>query len=182
MSYGCQQILISPDSNLKALLEYVCTEANSLINCGIYYSRQYYFKTGKFPSKVDLHKQIGTLEKNKHYQALYSDTAQQILTGVAESFKSYVGLIKGIKKGTVTQKLRLPSYRTSGGFALATFTGRSLKLKDGMLRFPLGRLVKTWFGVDDFYLPMPSNLDFKSIREVRILPRNRCFYAEFIYQ
>ncbi len=29
---------------------------------------------------------------------------------------------------------------------------------------------------------MPSNLRFESIREVRILPRNRCFYAEFVYQ
>lgn len=182
MSYGCQQILIGADKDTKALLEYVCTEANNLINCGIYYSRQYYFKTGKFPSKADLHKQLGTIQKNKHYQALYSDTAQQILTGVAESFKSYVGLFKGIKKGTVTQKPRLPNYRTSGGLALATFTGRSLKLKNGMLRFPLGSLVKIWFGVDAFYLPMPANLDFKSIREVRILPRNRCFYAEFIYK
>jgi len=198
MSYGCQQVLIKPNNELKALLEYVCTEANSLINCGIYYSRQYYFKTGKFPSKADLHKQIGTAQKNKHYQALYSDTAQQILTGVAESFKSYAGLVKastsfgfnpersrrvkGIKKGTVTQKPRLPNYRKSGGLALATFTGRSLKLKDGMIRFPLGSLVKAWFGIDAFYLPMPSNLDFKLIAEVRILPRNICFYAEFVYQ
>lgn len=178
MSYGCQQILISPDQDLKALLEFVCTEANNLINCGIYYSRQFYFKTGKFPSKVDLHKQLGRIGQNKHYQALYSDTAQQILTGVAESFKSFVGLLKGIKKGTVTQKPRLPDYRKSGGMALATFTVRSIKLKDGMLRFPLGSLVKTWFGVDAFYLPMPTNLDFKAIREIRILPRNRQFYAE----
>ncbi|BAY45805.1 transposase [Scytonema sp. HK-05] len=182
MSYGCQQVLITPDKDLKALLEYVCTEANSLINCGVYYSRQYYFKTSKFPTKVDLHKQLGTIQQNKHYQALYSDTAQQILTGVAESFKSYVGLLNGIKKGTVTQKPRLPSYRKSRGLALATFTGRSVKLKDGMLRFPLGSLVKAWFGVDAFYLPMPSNLDFKTIREIRILPRNRCFYAEFVYK
>jgi putative transposase len=29
---------------------------------------------------------------------------------------------------------------------------------------------------------MPSNLDFEAIREVRILPRNRQFYAEFVYQ
>lgn len=182
MSYGCQQNLISPDSNLKAILEYVCTEANNLINCGIYYSRQCYFKTGKFPSKVDLHKQIGTIQKNKHYKALYSDTAQQILTGVAESFKSFVALFLGVKKGTVTQRPKLPNYRKSGGLATATFTGRSLKLKNGMIRFPLGSLVKTWFGIDSFHLPMPTNLDFKSIREVRILPRNKCFYAEFIYQ
>ena len=182
MSYGCQQVLIGPDKDLKALLEFVCTESNNLTNCGIYYSRQFYFKTGKFPSRVDLITAVGLSQKNKHYQALYSDTAQQILTGVAESFKSFVGLLKGIKKGTVTQKPRLPDYRKSGGMALATFTGRSIKLKDGMLRFPLGSLVKTWFGVDAFYLPMPSNLDFKAIREIRILPRNRQFYAEFVYK
>lgn len=29
---------------------------------------------------------------------------------------------------------------------------------------------------------MPSNLKFEDIREVRILPRNKCFYAEFIYK
>ena len=182
MSYGCQQVLISPDKDLKALLEFVCTESNNLTNCGIYYSRQFYFKTGKFPSRVDLITAVGLSQKNKHYQALYSDTAQQILTGVAESFKSFVGLLKGIKNGTVTQKPRLPDYRKSGGMALATFTGRSIKLKDGMLRFPLGTLVKAWFGVDAFYLPMPSNLDFKAIREIRILPRNRQFYAEFVYK
>jgi IS605 OrfB family transposase len=182
MSYGCQQILIKPDKNLKALLEFVCTEAQKLTNCGIYYSRQYYFKTGKFPSRVDLHKQLGTIQRNKHYKALYSDTTQQILTSVAESFKSYSELIKGIKKGTVTQKPRLPNYRKSGGLTLATFTGRSLKLKDGMIRFPLGTLVKTWFDIDSFYIPMPLKLDFKAIKEVRILPRNKCFYAEFVYR
>ena len=69
-----------------------------------------------------------------------------------------------------------------GGLTVATFTGRSVKLKDGMLRFPLGSKVKAWFGIDAFYLPMPSNLDHKAIREYRILPRNGCFYLEFVYK
>lgn len=63
-----------------------------------------------------------------------------------------------------------------------TFTGRSVKLKDNQLRFPLGGKVKAWFGIDSFYLPMPSNLDFKDIREYRILPRNGCFYLELVYK
>jgi IS605 OrfB family transposase len=29
---------------------------------------------------------------------------------------------------------------------------------------------------------MPSNLRFEDIKELRILPRNRCFYAEFVYK
>jgi hypothetical protein len=71
-------------------------------------------------------------------------------------------LLKSIKNGTVTQRPKLPGYRQSG-MALVTFTGRSIKLKDGMLRFPLGSKVKAWFGLDAFFLPMPSNLDFKAI-------------------
>lgn len=69
-----------------------------------------------------------------------------------------------------------------GGLALVTFTGISVKLKDGMLRFPLGKQLKAWFGIDTFYLTMPSNLEHSSIREYRILPRNGCFYLELVYQ
>ena len=182
MSYGCQQNLIRPSSELKGILEYLCTEANNLTNCGIYYSRQLYFKTGKIPTAFDLNKQIGSIQQNKNYQALYSDTAQQILGTVAESFQSYLGLLKGVKKGTVTQKPKLPNYRKPGGFSLVTYTGRSVKLKDSLLKFPLSQKVKAWFNIDSFTLPMPTNLDHKNIKEYRILPRNREFYIEFIYK
>ncbi|XZO04417.1 MAG: RNA-guided endonuclease InsQ/TnpB family protein [Microcoleus sp.] len=179
--FGCQQNLISPNNDLKAILEFLCSESSKLTNCGIYYARQMYFKTGKIPSRADLHKVLGTENRNLHYKAFYSDTAQQILTTVAESFKSYIGLLKGIKEGTVTQRPRLPNYR-QGGLALVTYTWRSVKLKDGPQRFPLGTKVKAWFGLDAFYLPLPTNLDHKAIREYRILPRNGCFYLELIYK
>ncbi len=179
--FGCQQNLISPDKDTRAILEYLCSESSKLTNCGIYYSRQLFFKTGRIPGRAELHKVIGTENRNLHYQAFYSDTAQQILTGVAESFKSYIGLLKGIKKGTVTQCPKLPRYR-QGGMALVTFTRRSVKLKNGMLRFPLGSKVKAWFGLDCLCLPMPSNLSYETIREYRILPRNGCFYLELVYK
>ena len=179
--FGCQQVLIKSDKDTQAILEYLCSESAKLSNCGIYYSRQLYFKTGRIPNRAELHKVLGTENQNLHYKAFYSDTAQQILTGVAESFKSFLGLLKGIKKETITQRPKLPGYRQSG-MALVTFTGRSIKLKDGMLRFPLGSKVKAWFGLDFFFLPMPSNLDFKAIREYRILPRNGCFYLELVYK
>jgi transposase len=157
--YGCQQNLISPDKDLKAVLEFLCSEASKLINCGIYYARQLFFKTGTIPSRAKLHKILGTDNRNIHYKAFYSDTAQQILSSVAESFKSYFGLLTGLKEGTVTQHPRLPGYR-QGGLALVTFTGRSVKLKDGMLRFPLGKQVKAWFGIDAFYLTQGKRILF----------------------
>lgn len=179
--YGCQQILIKTDKNTKAILEFLCSESAKLSNCGIYYARQIFFKTGKIPNKAELHKKLGTEHQNKHFKAFYSQTAQQILTTVAESFKSYIGLVKAFKKGTITDKPRLPKYR-KGGMCLVTYTGKSVTLKNGLLRFPLGKTVKAWFGVEDFYLPMPSNLDYKAIKEYRILPRNNSLYLELVYQ
>ncbi len=179
--FGCQQNLISPSKELKSILEFLCSESVKLSNCGIYYARQLFFKTGKVPNRAELHKELGTRNQNLHYQAFYSDTAQQILTTVAESFKSYIGLLKGVKTGDVSQKPRLPKYR-KGGLALVTYTGRSVRLKDGLLKFPLGTKVKAWFGIDSFDLPAPSNLDCSKIREYRILPRNGHFYIEFVYK
>lgn len=176
--FGCQQILINPNGELKAILEFICGESNKLHNCGTYYARQLYFKTGKAPSKFDLHRNMAS---NRHFKAMYSQAAQQCLTTVAESFKSFFGLLKGVKKGTVTQKPKLPKYRKQG-LNLVTYPKQAVKLKESGLRFPLGKLVKTWFGVDSFYLPMPLNLDFKDIREYRILPRNGAFYLELVYK
>jgi putative transposase len=119
--FGCQPNIVSPDKYLKAVLEFLCSESSKLTNCRIYYSRQMYFKAGKIPSRSNLHKVLGTQNRNQHYRvpksfvnfllpnrefgegwggvknlqllqgllykAFYSDTAQQILTTVAESFK-----------------------------------------------------------------------------------------------
>jgi hypothetical protein len=94
--FGCQQNIISPDKDLKTVLECLGSESSKLTNCGIYYARQMYFKAGKIPSRSDLHKVLDPENRNLHDKAFYSDTAQQILTTIAESFKSFVGLLKGI--------------------------------------------------------------------------------------
>ena len=192
-NYGCQQELITPNQELKAILEYACGEGNKLTNCAIYYCRQLYFKTGLIAGKYDLHK---LMKDNSHFQALYSHVSQQALTTVAESFKSFRGLKKAVAErkcaggsfpqtpslGKVSQTPRLPNYRTKDGLALLTFPKADVKLKGDMLRFPLGSKVKAWFRLDAFYLKMPSNLDYQSIKEIRILPRNGAFYAEYVYK
>jgi IS605 OrfB family transposase len=176
--YGCQQVLISPDKDLRAILEFICEQSNKLANCGTYYARQLYFKTDKIIGRYDL---SYLLKGNPHFQALYSHVAQQTLTSVAESFKSFKKLSKLFKSGKLANKPKLPQYKKNS-LKLATFPKADVKLKDGLLRLPLGSKVKAWFGLDAFYLPMPSNLNFADIKEIRILPRNRCFYAEFIYK
>jgi hypothetical protein len=48
--FGGQPNIISPDKDLKAVLEFLGSESSKLTNCHIYYARQMYFKAGKIPS------------------------------------------------------------------------------------------------------------------------------------
>ncbi|WP_293058451.1 transposase [Okeania sp. SIO2B3] len=101
---------------------------------------------------------------------------------VAESFRSYYGLIKAYSSGKISDRPRIPNYRKKGGMATVSYPSQALKLKDNLLRVPLGNTCKRWFGVDSFLIPMPSNLAFSTLKELRILPRNRCFTQEFVYE
>ena len=177
--YGCQQVLVSQDRDLINILTFLCKESHKLTNMGIYYARQLYFKAKKGIGKYDLEKEYKT---NNHYKVLHSQAAQQILRTVVESFRAYYGLVKAYQTGKVTDRPRTPNYRKKGGLATVSYPKQALKLKDRRIRIPLGNTFKRWFGLDSFSIPMPRNLDFAEIKELRILPRNKCFYFEFIYK
>ena len=113
---------------------------------------------------------------------MYSQAAQQILRSVAESFQSFKKLKQAFTQRKLADKPRPPSYRKSGGLALVSYPKQALKLIDNSLRIPLGKSFKCWFGLDSFTIAMPSNLKFEDIKELRILPKNRCFYIEFVYK
>ncbi len=177
--YGCQQQLIHEDSETKAVLEFICSEANKLSNCAIYYCRQMFFKAHKYVSNYELDE---LMKSNLHFKALRSAVAQQACHKVGESFKSYRKLAKLYREGKLKNKPKLPNYRKKGGLTVISYPARWLKLVNNQVKFTLGKQVKAWFGIDSFTLPMPSNLNFKDIKEVRILPRNKCFYVEFVYR
>ncbi len=176
--FGCQQVLIKSDKETQAILEYLCSESNDLYNCAIYYARQIWFKTGKIVSGFDLTAEMKT---NRHFSAGYASSMQQTCINAGEAFKSFKQLLSKSKKGELDQKPKAPKYRKSGGLFTVTYPKRWLKLVGHQIRFPLGTQVKAWFGISEFFLPIPSNLDWKVIREIRILPRNGAFYAEFVY-
>jgi transposase len=55
-------------------------------------------------------------------------------------------------------------------------------LVDGKLKFSLGLTVRRWFGVSDFFWPMPSNMEYSKVKEFTILPKNGTFYLEVSYE
>ncbi|BAZ10981.1 transposase [Calothrix sp. NIES-4071] len=180
---GVQQNLIYCDADTKAILTFLCEQSNSLYNCGVYWARQIFFKTGRIISKFDPVYEVGN---NVHAIALPSVPAQQTLLSVSEAFKSFKELRSLFFKKELNQKPKAPLYRKSGGMYKVTYSnmgaGRPTLKKSGMLRFPLGNQINRWFKVKEFFLPFPTNLDFKKIKEITILPKNGEFYLECSYE
>jgi putative transposase len=177
--WGCQQVLIKDDKSILDILEYLCSQSNKIYNCATYYARQIYLKTGKIINRAEI---CSAMVKNPHFGSMYVSSSQQTCNNVAEAFKSFQVLNKLYKRGELDSKPRLPKYRKPKGLFTITFPKKWLKLTNQGIRVPLGTKVKAWFGLDSFYLPMPTNLEFSRVKELRFLPRNGCFYAEFVCQ
>ncbi len=182
---GVQQVLLHLNKETEAFLEYLCQQSGKLYNCGIYFARQTFFKTGKLlTGKYDLDFEP-TVSKTLLAQSMPSTPMQQTLRSVAEAFKAYKGLRELFFKGQLNFKPKPPNYlRGSKLFKVAypNSGGQKPKLIDGKLRFSLGLTVKRWFGVKEFFLPMPTNIDFSKVKEFTILPKNGAFYLELSYE
>ena len=117
-----------------------------------------------------------------HYKFLDSQAAKQILRTVAESFRFYYGLIKAYTEGKILDRPRIHNYRKKAGLATVSYPSQALKLKGNQIRLLLCNTCKRWFGLDSFLIPIPNNLEFYAVKKLRILPINKCFYWEFVYE
>jgi len=80
---GVQQILLFPDVETQALLEYLCQQSGKLDNSGLYFARQLFFKTGKLiTGKFDLayesSNNFGFWIRNSYIKNLKRSQAPQI--------------------------------------------------------------------------------------------------------
>jgi IS605 OrfB family transposase len=182
---GVQQVLLSPDHEMKAILEYLCQQSGKLYNSGVYFARQTFFKTGKLlTGKFDLAYEP-SVAKTMVAQSMPSTPAQQTLLSVIEAFKSFKGLRSLFLNGQLPFKPKAPGYLTGSKLFKVAYPnsgGQKPTLINGQLRFSLELTVKRWFGISEFFLPMPSNIDIAHVKEFTILPKNGAFYLEMSYE
>lgn len=184
MIYGCQQDRLKLDSFEQRVIEYLCRQANSLTNCAIYALKRAARQSGQIDyNYYDLDKH---LKQNRHYKCLFSQVAQQTLMSVCESFKSHYEVMQLWYRGKLEDKPRMPRYRKSGGMSGFTYPTQHLRLNEtvetGLIRLPLGAEIGKLEGIKEIYIPAPKNIHPEKIKEVRIFPRNQCFYVEWVYQ
>ncbi|MCC5670075.1 transposase [Nostoc sp. CHAB 5784] len=182
---GVQQVLLRPDNETKSILEYLCQQSGKLYNNGVYYARQTFFKTGKLlTSKFDLIYEE-SISKSLVAKSLPSTPMQQTLMSVTEAFKSFKELRSLFLKSQLHFKPKAPNYLTGSKLFKVAYPnsgGQKPVIVNGQLRFSLGLTVKRWFGVSEFFLPMPSNIDYSQVKEFTILPKNGAFYLEISYE
>lgn len=199
--FKTQQIRLTGNitDELHDYLVYLCEQASSLANCVIYQIRQKHFaecerveffdqsdfyrselKTKRV--KIDSYAQLcKDFADNKHYKILGGQQAQQVIKGVIESFKSYNELLPLFFNRELKGKPKMPNYRKNG-LALFTIPAQAVlfDIETGMCRLPVSReLGKDT--PDNVWIPGGFGFNPNQIAEVRILPRNRELYAEYVY-
>jgi putative transposase len=182
---GVQQVLLSPNKEVRALLEYLCQQSGKLYNSGVYLARQTFFKTGKLlVGKFDLSAE-SSVSKSMIAKSLPSTPMQQTLMSVTEAFKSFKELRGLYLKGQLHFKPNLPGYLVGSKLFKVAYPnsgGLQPKLVGSQLKFSLSLTVRRWFGISEFFLPMPSNLEFSRVKEFTIIPKNGAFYLEISYE
>jgi putative transposase len=202
--YGTIQVKLNIDDATRDYLIYQCRQSNSLTNSTIYQIKQAhfedcprnkYFRGDEYRSGFKLQR-VRTanyaelclmMKDNLHYQALGGQAAQQTLKTVAESFKSYNGLLSAFFQGEVDLP-RMPGYRTKGGLAAISYPAQavSFDLETGQCRLPVSLETKAdlvdAIDAKSIWINGCVGIHPDQIAEVRILPRNGELYAEYVYQ
>ncbi len=143
-------------------------KSKNLYNQGLYNVRQHYFETKKYLSYV---KNYHVTKTQESYKNLPAKVSNQTLKLIDQNFKSFFGLLK--TSGSIT---KIPNY-------LDKENGRYI------VKFEKQALSKLFFKKENKLKLSKTNIiintkiiDWKSIKEVRIIPRNTHYIIEVVYE
>jgi IS605 OrfB family transposase len=99
---------------------------------------------------------------------------------VHDNFKSFFALLKKSQNGTYDSKVRMPHYLKKDGHFNLLFA--EFNVKTDLFQVPMSSAFRKEFG--KVLINVPKNLKDKTIKEVRIIPKNnaRFFEVQWIYE
>lgn len=175
--YLCQtQQLNNLNKREYSILRDLCHTAKNLYNVGLYSIRQHFFQTGKY---INYNNNYQVCKTNENYKMLNSNMAQQILKEVDGSFKSFFELLQLAREGRYNFcDIRIPKYLKKDAFY--TLVIGQIRIKpNGILDIPMSNAYKKKYG--KLSIKIPSNLQDKVIREIRIIPKSDARFFEIQY-
>lgn len=157
---------IKKSNPLYTELDKMCFLSKNLYNQTLYRIRQHYFNTKEYLNYYYNVKQL-TKEKQADYIALPAKVAQWIVKQVDQNFRSFFASLKSKK---INHKVSIPKYLEKNSRYMLTFTNQAIsrkELKSGYLKF---------CGCN-----YRLKLIHTDVRQVRVIPKNKLFVIEVIY-
>jgi len=178
--YLVHQTVIKRSDKHYAMLDDFCFRAKNLYNSALYRVRQAYFHyDGARLSYGSLDK-VMKREKSADYADMpYAASAQGTLRdGVMHDWSSYWKSLKAHfeNPSDFTGKPKMPGYKHKiKGRATLFLTPQQLSLENGVLS-----VISEKF--NGFGIPVASEISFEKVKQFRIVPKNRHFVAEIVYE
>jgi len=162
-------------SEYYALFDEFCYKAKNLYNTALYRIRKAHFENSAPLSYYSLDKTLKQ-EKNIDYTDMpLASSAQWTLQVVFKNWKSFWASAKAYAQtpDEFSGKPQMPKYLDkTKGRSILCLTNQNVKAKGGQLHFP-----KCFNG-----FTIPAGLSGGSIQQVRVVPKNRHFVVEAVYE
>ena len=173
-----KHVLKSANHFFDMLMDF-CHKSKNLYNHANYIVRQEFVSNGKWIKYNELDKILkADTEYNDYAGMPTAQSAQQILKLVDKNWKSFFKAIKDWSKHKEKYlgRPKFPKYLKKDSKYLLIFTNQNCKIKDGYVHFP-----KVFKG----FMVKPKFLereDFKSFKQVRIIPHKNKLVIELVYE
>lgn len=166
--------IIKRDNENWQQIDYFCFLSKNLYNQALFYIKNIYQETGRYPRYKDVEKyfRLHNLEENENYKLLPNNTSQQILMVLDKNIKSFFELLRKWKKDKkcLSGCPKFPKYKDKvKGRNLLIFTYNQFNIKKGYLYLPKRLKLN------------PIGTKINKAQQVRIVPQTGCYVLEIIY-
>jgi putative transposase len=148
----------------------LCHSAKNLYNITNYLVRQAYFRENRSIHYYELN---ALLKISIPYQALPSQSSQQILRVLEQNWKSFFNACREYRAHPkkFQDRPKPPKYKRKRGEFMVIFTNQQCAIKEGYLRFPKRVELK----------PIKTRIT-NLLHQVRIIPKGLYYVLEIIYE
>jgi putative transposase len=157
------------------LFDEFCFKAKNLYNAALYRIRQAYFGHDTPLSYNNLDKALKQGQNIDYANMPLASSAQWTLQAAFKNWKSFWESGKAYAKNPdkFSGKPHMPKYlHKTNGRSILYLTNQNVKVKEGLLHFP-----KCFNG-----FTIPTDLSGNTIKQMRIVPKNRHFVIEVVYE
>ncbi len=183
------QFELKVNNKQSIILGHFCYAASKLFNVGNYERKEY--KSLGFDKMPDWYDQKKRLKEHFWYKSLPSQTSQDVLARLEESWKSYFVLHQKwehrVKTGTLRKidgEPQPPYYKKDGYHMNIKYLPGGFKIIDGRIRFSIPKSLKSHlkdkYQINDEFFYIKAKRTFKKIKQIEFSYVDKNKYKVYI--